>query len=108
MPPSKPFSGRRRSSTAPSRRVSQNATPWRNGRSGFSLRAGKCLGEAGCRGGAAGAPRAEDATRPARRADRRAEIHQRLGEIAGPLLRHQRAASALRRGFAVGQRSRTA
>ena len=41
MPPSSPCSGRRRSSTAPSARVSQNATPWRSGRSGFSACTGR-------------------------------------------------------------------
>jgi hypothetical protein len=37
MPPSRPFSGRRRSSTAPSGRINQNATPYRDGRSAFLL-----------------------------------------------------------------------
>ena len=41
MPPSSPCSGRRRSNTAPSARVSQNATPWRRGRSGFSACTGR-------------------------------------------------------------------
>src|SRR6266851_3135349 len=41
MPPRRPRSGRRRSSTAPSSRVSQNATPQRSGRSGFSAWVGR-------------------------------------------------------------------
>ena len=90
MPPSKPFSGRRRSSTAPSRA----GEPERDAIARRPLRLlgprRDCVGQARCGGGAAGTPRAEHATRPPRRADRGAEIHQGLGEIAGPLLRNQR------------------
>jgi len=89
MPPSKPRSGRRRSSTAPSARVSQNTTPWRSGRSGLSARAGKNFRQPAGRGGAASSPRAEHTARPARRADHGAEIHQRLGKVAGAPLRNQ-------------------
>ena len=41
MPPSRPRSGRRRSSTRPSPRVAQNATPWRVGRAIFGNFFGK-------------------------------------------------------------------
>ena len=64
MPPSRPCAGRRRSSTAPSPRVSQKATPWRSGRSAF----GACAGSSSAMPRAARArsspPRAEHAARP--------------------------------------------
>ncbi len=47
------------------------------------------LGDAACRGGAGRAPRAQHAARTARRADRGAQIHHRLREIAGAPIRHQ-------------------
>ena len=90
MPPSSPCSGRRRSNTAPSARVSQNATPWRRGRSGFSA----CTGRSSAIPSAAAAQSARHGHSTqrgrARRAQRRAQVHHRLGEIAGSPLRHQR------------------
>ena len=62
--------------------------------------AAACRPSAPCTGSSSGSPstqrqavvaqRAEHAARPLRRADRRAEIHHRLGEIARPVGRHQR------------------
>ena len=106
MPPSRPCSGRRRSSTAPSGRVSQNATPQRCGRSGFSARAGSDSASPAAAGSATLAPRAQHAARPARRADRGAEIHHRLREVAGPLLRDQRRGERLE--TRLGERQRLA
>jgi len=54
---------------------------------------------AGCRSGAAAPPRAEDAARPARCADRRPEIHQGLREIAGPLFRDKSLGKRLQARF---------
>ena len=46
MPPSSPFSGRRRSSTAPSARTAQNATPKRVGFAARGAARRKSLGDA--------------------------------------------------------------
>ena len=50
-------------------------------------------------GGTLAVPRAQRAGRPLGRAQRRAQIHQRLREIAGPLRRQQRGRQPLDLGF---------
>ncbi len=49
-------------------------------------------------------PRAQHAARPARRADDGAEIHQRLGEIAGARIGHQRRGERLEARLGRGER----
>ena len=67
----------------------------------FHLRrlARKRLGVAAGAGDAGVHPRADAAGRFLRRADRGAEIHHRLGEIAGAALRHQRLGAGADFGF---------
>ena len=55
----------------------------------FLRRRGQRLGQAACRREARPAPRAQHAARSARRANRGAEIHHRLGEVARPPCRDQ-------------------
>ncbi len=104
MPPSRPLSARLRSSMAPSPRTATKAAPTRCGLSALgaldreafgiaepqSPRNRRCSGQSMQR-------------RLARRADRRAQIHHRLGEIARPRCRHQRLDDARgSRGLAAG------
>ena len=110
MPPSSPFSGRRRSSTAPSPRPSQNATPWRSGRSGFSACAGRLSAIAAApRAAQSLAPRAQarSAAGAACRSSRRdpsAPGRNRRRAAPAPAPRRAPAAAAWRRAAA----SRTA
>ena len=93
-PAEQPFSSRRRSSTAPSGRVSQNTTPAAAAAPAFRPAPANPRQTAGAR--AHVPPRAWHAARFARGADCRAEIHHRLGEITGTLGRHQLRAPARR------------
>ena len=110
MPPSRPFSGRRRNSTRPSARTATKAAPRRNLPSRFGALRGKVSGVAArarhdmssFHGQSAQAGRFGVQMRGA-------EIHQRLREVAGA------AAAAdsdrgelLDRGFAAGNSSSTA
>ena len=88
--PSSPFGGRRRARKAPSGRSAKNAAPTFSGRGFFAGAAGIRLGVAAGGGAAIVAQRADQAGRRARAADRRADIHQRLREIAGAARRGQR------------------
>ncbi len=89
MAPSRPFSGRVRSSTQPSARSATKAAPRRT-----CLRASAPCAEMSpgrrARAPRRLVPRTQRAGRPLRRADGGAEIHQRLREIAGASRRHQR------------------
>ena len=89
MPPSSPFGGRRRSSTLPSGSVSQKCTPWRIGRARFATLRGNVGGDAGTPTGAARQPWTQCAGGRSRRADRGAQIEQRLGEVRRPGLRRR-------------------
>ena len=105
MPPSSPASGRRRSSTRPSSRSATNAMPTRSGRSALDGRASAA---------SPAMPRAlaaqSDCTGHTRHDGRRgvqmrgAEVHHRLGEVAGPPLRRQRRGKALQLALGGGQR----
>ncbi len=90
MPPSNPFGGRLRSSTQPSARTTTNAAPRR--KLPFPLRrlARKRLRIAAQPRRAIRHPGAERAGRLHRRADGGAEVHQRLREIAGARVGHER------------------
>jgi hypothetical protein len=104
MPPSRPLSGRRRSSQLPSRSNARKWVEWRSARRLRRLPRQPVLDAASCaRRPAQGQRRAG---RPARRADRGAEVEQRLGEVPGraraPPCSIQRWASASRRRFAPG------
>ena len=72
----------------------------------FELRqpVGKPFGIAETQRGAVAVERAQHAGRPARRADRRAEIHHRLREVARPRLRHQLLDDLVDRRLRLGQR----
>ena len=85
MPPSRPLSGRVRKRIAPSFRTATKAAPRRCGFSAFSPRIGRSSGSPRENGAAVLAHRAKHAARPLRRADRRAEIHHRLREVARPV-----------------------
>ncbi len=65
---------------------------------------GQVLGQTGRHRSATGAPRAQHAARPAGRADRGAEIHQRLREVAGPPGRNQRGGERSELRLCRGQR----
>ena len=89
--------GRLRSSTAPSPRTATKAAPRRCGLSGFGRpHRQQRSGSPAASAAAAVAQRAEHAGRPARRADRGAEIHHRLGEVAGPALAAPSCSTGLR------------
>ena len=65
------------------------------GRSGFSAAHGNASARPDAAAAQQDAPWAEDAARPARGADRCAEIHQGLSEVAGPSVRDQRCGKRL-------------
>ena len=90
MAPSRPFSGRWRSSTRPSARSATKAAPRRNFPSRLGALRGKFLLTPERARHANAVPRAERAGRPLGRANGGAEIHQRLREIAGAARRQQR------------------
>ena len=102
MPPSRPFSGRVRTSTCPSARSDDERRAVAH--PAFDLRrlARKRLGVAARAGHASVHPGTDAAGRLLRRADRCAEVHHRLGEIAGAALRHQRLGA--RADFGLGRR----
>ena len=105
MPPSRPFGGRRAQQHASSARSTTKAAPRRSSPSALPLLARKRLLQPLGAGPARRHPGAERAGRPLRRADRGAEIHQRLREIARPVGRHERLGRAPgSAGFAFGQR----
>ncbi len=104
MPPRRPFSGRLRSSTAPSALTAQKATPRRKRLRRLGAPRRQRLGDA-LRAAAAGiAPGTEDAFGVLRRAQRSAEIHHRLRVVAGARCRRQRRGQAAQRRLGVRQR----
>ena len=105
IPPSMPLAGRRTSQTAPSRSIHQ-AMPWRCGRSRFALGAGKASGVAAGEGAAVGGERAGGAVGLLRAADGRAEVHHRLGKVAGPLAGVMRVGELADFAARLGERAR--
>ena len=96
IPPSRPLAGRRTSQTSPSRSIHQ-AMPWRCGRDARCASApGKASGSPLAKAAQSALQRAVAATRRLRAADGRAEVHHRLGEIAGPVGRASSRARAAR------------
>ena len=75
--------GRVSTRTAPSARSASQAVPWRTGFAALRRAAGEVGGDARAAGGAGGHPGADAAGRRARGADGGAEVHDRLGVVAG-------------------------